>query len=197
MIAGGVSKIRRYVNTLPQAEKERTLEELETCLTEAHKVYTAKGHCSNHKAEGELRDCATLSLRRPFRSVTFRTLQREHGIKFPNTAQRSYYDDFAKRFFGPPGLMRKRMRYLKTVLNGFTWFLHCTGEKISSEGAKSRWGLFGGDQKARWTHEATLENRSRKEDLETLYRLVDEDSFCGPFGSVDIGIQGSLGFSYA
>ena len=44
-----VAKIRRYTNTLPQAEKDRTLEDLETCLAEACNAYNAKGHCSNHK----------------------------------------------------------------------------------------------------------------------------------------------------
>ena len=186
--SGGISKIRRYVYTLPQAEKERAIADLETCLTEACNAYTANGHCSNHKEEGGLRDCTTLSLRRPFRSVTFRTMHREHGIKFANTEQRSYYANFAKRFFGSTGLMRKQMRYLKTVYNGFTWFRHCIGKKTSVEDATNRRKLLGEGEKAHWAHEASLENRRRKEERENLYRVVANDPFSGTFGSVYIGI---------
>ena len=104
--SGGIVKIRRYLNTLSEEEEEReaSLDKLEVCLGKASSAYNRKGHCGNGKAEGRLRECTAISLKRPLRSVMFRALQRERGIKFANSEQRKFYRDFQVRFFRSPGL---------------------------------------------------------------------------------------------
>ena len=68
-------------------------------LEKACEKYNAKGRCGNVEAYGRLRDFATLSLMRPFRSVMLMTAQRGHGIKFDNAEQRKFYADSMARFF--------------------------------------------------------------------------------------------------
>ena len=92
-------KIRSNLLRSSPIEGEILLCDLEVMLETACEKYNAKGHCGNVEAEGRLRDCTTLTLRHPFRSVMFRTLQREHGIKFANAEQRNFYADFLARFF--------------------------------------------------------------------------------------------------
>ena len=97
--SGVLSKIRRYVNSIPEEEKDTCFGDTERCLPNARTVFDANGHYSNANAEGELRDCATLLLKHPFRSVTYPFLQRDRAIKCAYREHRRYYSDFRRRFF--------------------------------------------------------------------------------------------------
>ena len=102
--SGGIVKIRRYLNTLYEEEREAWSVKLDVRLGKAISTYNRKGHCGNGEAEGLLRECAAPPLKRPFRSVMIRTPQREQGIKLANDGQRKFYRDFQVRFYGSPGI---------------------------------------------------------------------------------------------
>ena len=101
-----------------------------------------KGRFCNVTAERRLRDCTTLSMKHPFKSVMLRTLCREIGIKFYNAAQRRFYLQFVRHFFSTPSLMRREIRSLNSVYNAYYWWRACTPEKMSNEEALRRWAAF-------------------------------------------------------